>query len=123
MLPQPTTRTKDVETLWTRLREAVEGPCGGIETENTGSQILIGRWQAWSSADGLYVTRCVATVLPEDTRFSEVRLTFSARRCGTGSLDDVQALAANCEPIDSIPQLVKDQLEILWGKFERIVRR
>jgi hypothetical protein len=122
-VPQPTVRTKELETVWTRLREAVTANCAGIETENTESQLLVGHWQAWSSPDGVYLTHCIATVLPEDERFADVRLTFIVKRCGTSSLDDLDELAKTCEPTDSIPQIVKDQLEIVTGHFEQAVRR
>jgi hypothetical protein len=124
-VPQPLIRTGQLDELWTRMRRATTAYCAGIETENAESKLLVGHWQAWSSADGLYLTKCMVSVLPEDDdgRFAFVRLTFITRRCGTGDLDDLEATAKTCGPAESIPNLVKTQLELLTQHFEADVRR
>jgi hypothetical protein len=124
-VPQPMIRTGQLDDVWTRMRTAVTAHCGGIETENSEAKLLIGPWQAWHSGDGLYLTRCMVSVLSDEDieRFVTVRLTFVAKRCGTGDLDHLDALAKTCEPADTIPQLVKTELELLTTKFEADVRR
>jgi hypothetical protein len=124
-IPQPMIRTAQLDDLWTRMRTATTAYCAGIETENTEAKLLVGHWQAWHSADGLYLSKCMVSVLPEDDdgRFAFVRLTFLTRRCGTGDLDDLEATAKTCTPAETIPNLVKTELEILTGHFEADVRR
>ncbi len=124
-VPQPMIRTGQLDDLWTRMRTGVATRCGGIETENSEAKLVIGPWQSWHSSDGLYLTRCMVSVLSDDDieRFVTVRLTFVAKRCGTGDLDHLDALAKTCETADTIPQLVKTELDLLTEKFEADVRR
>lgn len=122
-IPQPMIRTREVATVYERMREGVQTACGGIATEFKEGGLIKGKWQRWPVKEGAFLTHCLATQLPEDEFFTTVRLTFVARYCPGAVPADLEAQTLPCEEAEVIPQTVKDSLDQVIAQVETAVRR
>jgi hypothetical protein len=116
--------TGEVSTVWARMRTGMQHACGGIVSEFADATLATGPWQAWPVEKGVFLTRCLASQLPEDDRtFTTVRLTFVARYCPGAPPDKLETLSSPCEEAEVVPQPVKEALDRLVEQFEREVKR
>lgn len=116
--PQPFFRTTQPDTAWTRAVKATEAHCGGIQTVNDEASVVVGRWIAWNTGDGLVLTQCLVSLLNGDEYVRDVRVTFAARRCPLSDMSDLDALAPTCEVSDTVPEQVKNGLVLTGQKLE-----
>ena len=121
--PQPYFSTKQPADAWARVVAATEKHCGGVVTTNEESGIVIGRWIAWNTGEGLVLTQCLVTLLRGDEHVRDVRVTFAARQCPLSSMDDLEALAKTCEVAELVPDQVKNGLEITAQRMEADIKR
>ena len=121
--PQPYFSTKQPADAWARVVAATEKHCGGVITTNEESGIAVAPWIAWNTGEGLYLTQCLVTLLRGDEHVRDVRVTFAARKCPLSSMDNLEALARTCEVAETIPDQVKNGLEITGQRMEADVKR
>lgn len=120
--PQPYFKTTHPEQAWQRAVAATKQHCGGITQINEDAQVIIGAWELWNTADGVILTQCIVSLMRGDDYVREVRVTFSSRRCPLSDMDqDPAELAKTCEVSDTVPEQVKNGLEVLGQKIERTV--
>ena len=120
---QPSFRTREVPAAYARAEEAVTAHCGPITQRNPDARVVVGAWQAWPSTDGVTLTQCLVTVLPDDAFSGDVRVTFVARVCPLGDLSDLEALSAHCERTSTVRQPVNTALTALTQRLEAAIRR
>lgn len=117
--PQPYFRTTQPEGAWARAIKATEAHCNGLASVNDEASVIIGRWTAWTTGDGVVLTQCLVSLLRGDEYVRDVRVTFAARRCPLSDLDgDLAELAKTCEVSDTVPEQVKNGLVDLGRKLE-----
>jgi hypothetical protein len=120
---QPYFRTREVQAAYARAEEAVTTHCGPITEHNPDARVVVGAWQAWPSSDGVTLTQCLVSVLPDDSFSGDVRITFVARVCPLSDLSDLEALATHCEPTSTVRQPVNTALTALAQRLESSIRR
>lgn len=120
---QPYFRTMEIHDAYGRAVKAVADHCGPISAENPDANVVVGAWKAWHTPDGVTLTQCIVTVLPDDEYSGNVRITFAARECPLSDLADLDALAATCDRTDSVRQLVNTGLTETSRKLEADIRR
>lgn len=116
--PQPYFRTKEPAGAWTRAVAATEKHCGGVRDTNEESGLIVAQWIAWNTTEGLILTQCMVSLLDGDQHVREVRITFAARKCPLSDMDDLAALAPQCEVAELVPDQVKNGLEVTGKKME-----
>jgi hypothetical protein len=120
--PQPYFRTVDPDNAWVRTVEATKQHCGGVTSANEEAGIVIGAWELWNTGDGLIITQCIVSLLRGDERVRDVRVTFSSRRCPLSDMNTpVEELVKTCELSDTVPEQVKNGLEVTGQKLEKSI--
>lgn len=120
---QPRFQTREVHAAYQRAYDAVAVHCDGVSVHNPEAHVVLGKWQAWTAADGVTLTQCMVSVFPEDDYQGEVRITFAVRHCPLSDLADLEALAPTCERGDHVRQLVHTSLEALAQRLEADIKR
>ncbi len=121
--PQPYFSTKQPADAWTRAVAATEKNCGGVRDVNEESGLIVAKWIAWNTNEGLILTQCMVSLLNGDEHVRDVRITFAARKCPLSDMDDLAALAPTCEVSELVPDQVKNGLEVTARQMEVDVRR
>lgn len=121
--PQPYFSTKQPADAWARAVAATQKNCGGVRDANEESSIIISPWTAWNTSDGLILTQCLVSLLNGDEQIRDVRVTFAARKCPLSDMEDLQAIAATCEVAETVPEQVKNGLELTGKQLEADIRR
>lgn len=120
--PQPTFRTIAPDQAWGRALAATKAHCGAVTSENQEAGVIVGAWEMWNSGDGLIITQCILTLLRGDEHLQEIRITFSSRRCPLSDMDTpIEQLLPTCERSDTVPEQVKNGLEVIAQKIEKDV--
>ena len=122
-VPQPMIRTTQASTVWPRMREGVQKACGGIATEFADATLATSTWLSWPGDKGVYVSRCLASQLPEEKDSTLVRLTLVVRYCPEGPPAELQSKSTPCEEVEVIPNSVKEALERVIDQFQQEVAR
>ncbi len=122
-LPQPYFSTRQPADVFARAVAATEKNCGGVRDTNEESGLIIAPWIAWNTTDGLILTQCLVSLLNGDEHVRDVRVSFAARKCPLSDMDDLAALAKTCEVIDTIPDQVKNGLEVTSKAMEKEISR
>ena len=91
--PQPYFSTRQPADAWARAVAATEKNCGGVRDTNEEAGMIIGKWIAWNTNEGLVLTQCMVSLLSGDQHVRDVRVTFAARKCPVSDMDDLPALA------------------------------
>lgn len=121
-VPQPTFRTIAPDQAWGRALAATKEHCGGITGENEEAGVIIGAWELWNTGDGLVITQCLLTMLRGDEHVRDVRISFSARRCPLSDMKTpIEELVKTCERSDTVPEQVKNGLELTAQKLEKSI--
>lgn len=121
--PQPVFRTKEPEGAFERAVGSVRARCGGVKFVNEEGRVVVGNWQGWNTADGLYLTQCLVTVMAEDATFSNVRVTFAVRKCPLSDMADLEKVEPTCERSDTVPQQAIVQLDAIVKQVQQDVVR
>ena len=121
--PQPYFSTRQPADAWARAVAATQKNCGGVRDANEESSIIVSPWIAWNTSDGLILTQCLVSLLNGDDQLRDVRVTFAARKCPLSDMDDLQAIAATCEVAETVPEQVKNGLELTGKQLEADIRR
>lgn len=121
--PQPYFSTRQPADAWARVVAATEKHCGGLRNTNEESGVIVAPWIAWNTGEGLILTQCLVTLLRGDEHVRDIRVTFAARKCPLSSMDDLEALAPTCEITDTVPDQVKNGLEITAQRMEADIKR
>jgi hypothetical protein len=110
-MPQPVLAVQPTAGAWARSVTAVNEHCGGVETAQEDTSIILGRWVRWETNEGLILTRCVLAV-SSSPEGAQPRLSFSARRCAHREYNpsSSEAFAAACEVTETVPESVKNGL-------------
>lgn len=123
-LPQPYFSTRQPADVFARALAATQKNCGGVRDTNEESGLIIAPWIAWNTGEGLILTQCLVSLLNGDEHVRDVRVSFAARKCPVSDMDaDLSALAKTCEPIDTIPDQVKNGLEVTSKAMEKEIVR
>ena len=122
-LPQPVFSTRQPADAFARAVAATEKSCGGVRDTNEESGLIIGKWIAWNTTDGLILTQCLVSLLNGDQHVRDVRVTFSARRCPLSDMNDIAALAPTCEVTELVPDQVKNGLVVTTQNLEADIKR
>ncbi len=117
-VPQPYFKTTQPAGAWDRAFKATQTHCGGVQTTNESAGVIVGKWIAWNTGDGLVLTQCLVTLLRGDEHVRDVRVTFAARQCPLSGMDDLEALAKTCTVAETVPEQVKNGLEVTGKKLE-----
>lgn len=120
--PQPTFRTVAPDQAWGRALAATRAHCGGVTSENEEAGVVVGAWEQWNTGDGLVLTQCIITLMHGDEHVRDVRITFATRRCPLSDMDTpIDELVKTCERSDTVPEQVKNGLELTAQKIEKDV--
>ena len=123
-VPQPYFSTRQPAAAWARALAATEKHCGGVRDENEESGVIVGKWIAWNTGEGLVLTQCLVTLLRGDEHVRDVRVSFAARKCPLTDMDqDFSALAPTCELLEAVSEQVKNGLETASKAMEADIAR
>lgn len=122
-LVQPNFRTMEIHDAYARAVQAVAEHCGPVAAENPDANIVLGAWKAWHTPDGLTLTQCIVSVVPDDQYSGSVRITFAARECPLSDMSDLEALAPTCERAETVRQLVNTGITETARKLEASIHR
>lgn len=105
-------RTKQMDTAFDRAVQAVEQHCWGTRLVDRDRQLVFSKWQAWPTGEGVFLSRCMVSMVPDlEDKSDDVRLSFAMRKCPLADLDDVEKLAESCTPVFEVPSAVADQMQ------------
>ena len=123
-VPQPYFSTREPADAWARTVAATQKHCGGVRDVNEESGVIIGPWVAWNTGSGLILTQCLVSLLRGDQHVRDVRVSFAARKCPISDMDqDLTALAATCDLLETVPEQVKNGLETTGKAMEADIKR
>jgi hypothetical protein len=108
-------RTKEGETAFDRAVQSVETNCWGTKIVDKERALIYSKWQAWHTGDGVYLSRCLVSMMPDSTekggaKAQDVRLSFAMRKCPLADVDDLDKLAETCTTVFEVPAIIADQV-------------
>ena len=123
-VPQPYFTTKQPADVFARAVAATLKNCGGVRDTNEESGLIVAPWVSWNTGDGLILTQCMVSLLNGDEHVRDVRVTFAARKCPLSDMDsDLSELAKTCELAETVPEQVKNGLEVIAKAMEAEIAR
>ncbi len=117
-------RTYEPETAFDRAVQAVEANCHGVKSADREGQIVFSAWQAWHTSEGVYLSRCMISLVPRpEDKTAAVRVAFAMRQCPLVDVSDVEAIVEQCAVTRTVPDIVATQLNNAARVIERDVGR